>query len=362
MRIVIAGGGTGGHLFPGVAVAEELRRRCAETAILFVGTERGLEKKVLGALGFPLSTLDIEGIKGRGLMRACRALAKLPGSLCQSLHLVRSFRPDVVLGVGGYASGPAVLAARILGVKTAIAEQNALPGLTNRLLGHIVDMIFVTFPETAAYFPDRRVQVTGNPIRRAFACAGAVAPSQEGTTDFHILVFGGSQGAQALNRAVPAALPELAEIAARLVIVHQAGERDYEHVRAQYSAAGVRAEVLPFIMDMATRFAWADLLICRAGATTIAEITAGGKAAILIPFPYAVADHQRKNAEVLTRAGAAILIPECDLNGSSLAQAILELARDPLRLRQMAERARSLGHPQAAATIADACTALAGKD
>jgi len=357
VRIVIAGGGTGGHLFPGVAIAEEFRRRNKENEVLFIGTNRGLEARVLPQIGFALATLEIEGIKGRGIARSMAALAKIPPSLIQSSRIIRGFAPDVVIGVGGYASGPAVLAARFMGLPTAIAEQNAIPGETNKILGRFVDRIFLSFPETARWFRKDRVRVTGNPIRAAIAGA----PRRERTSGnaMTILVFGGSQGAHRINLAVLEALPHLGELKGRLRIIHQTGKDDLELVTKGYRDQAMEAEVLPFITDMATAYGKADLLVCRAGATSIAEITASGKAAIFIPFPFAVNDHQTKNAELLVNRGAAAMIPERALTGESLSGVIRRLAQDPGKIGEMQHNAASLGNARAAADIVDELLALA---
>jgi UDP-N-acetylglucosamine--N-acetylmuramyl-(pentapeptide) pyrophosphoryl-undecaprenol N-acetylglucosamine transferase len=357
--MVIAGGGTGGHLFPGVAIAEEFLRRNPAHRLLFIGTERGLERKVLQGLGLPLRTIPVEGIKGRGALKSIAALAKIPGSLWMSYGILRDFAPDIVVGVGGYASGPAVLAARLMGTKTVIAEQNAFPGLTNRMLGHIADRIFVTFAQSQRWFPAGRTLVTGNPIRAAFFQGGM--ERKELRPNFTILVFGGSQGAQRINRMMKEALEHLRHLKSRLAFIHQTGEGDGETVAAAYREQGFTAEVVPFITDMASAYRRADLLICRAGATTIAEITAGGKASILIPYPFAVNDHQSKNAEVLARAGAAEAVAERDLSGARLASLIDRLQGDPEALRRMAGAAGRMGNPDAAKTIVDACLLLLGQ-
>lgn len=356
--MVIAGGGTGGHLFPGIAIAEEFLRREANHRVLFIGTERGLERRVLGPLGLPLQTLNVEGIKGRGAVRALAALAKLPGSLLDSWRILRAFAPQIVVGVGGYASGPAVLAARFAGIPTAIAEQNATPGLTNRILGRFADRIFLTFAATGRWFPAARTRVTGNPVRASFLTGGGGEKRREGT--FTLLIFGGSQGSRAINRIVGEALPELEPLKGSLHIIHQTGEREREAVAAAYAARGFTAEVTPFIDDMAATYRRADLLLCRAGATSIAEIAVSGKAAILIPLPTAVADHQTANARLLAEAGAALLMPEAELDGPRLAAAIARLFHDREALRRLESNAAALGNRRAAAEIVDACLALAG--
>jgi UDP-N-acetylglucosamine--N-acetylmuramyl-(pentapeptide) pyrophosphoryl-undecaprenol N-acetylglucosamine transferase len=354
--MIIAGGGTGGHLFPGIAIAEEFLRRDPANRVLFIGTERGLEKKILDGLGFPLRTLKVEGLKGRGPVRIPASLLKIPGGLLASFRILRTFQPAVVVGVGGYASGPAVLAARLLGLKTAIAEQNAFPGLTNRILRRFADRIFVTFSASARWFPADRTRVTGNPIRAAFLADQMKTGERD--PRFTLLIFGGSQGSHAINRIVMEALDSLGELKERIRFVHQTGDKDREMVEDGYRKRGFAAEVTPFILDMAVAYRAADLLLCRAGATSIAEITAGGKAAILIPFPFAVNDHQTKNAELLVRAGAAEMIPEKELDGRRLGAAIERLCRHPEEIQKMEKSSASLGNIRAAATIVDACLEL----
>jgi len=356
VKILIAGGGTGGHLFPGVAIAEEFRKRNETNNVLFIGTRRGLEARVLPDIGFALETLEVEGIKGRGVVRSLAALLKIPRSLIQSRGIIRDFGPDVVIGVGGYASGPAVLAARFMGVPTAIAEQNAIPGETNKILGRFADRIFVSFPETTRWFRPERVRVTGNPIRAAIA--GAQRRARKPGEPFGLLIFGGSQGAHRINLAVLEALPRLGELKGKIRIVHQTGKDDLEMVKKGYSDQAVEADVLPFITDMASAYGKADLLVCRAGATSIAEITASGKAALFIPFPFAVNDHQTKNAELLVNRGAAEMIPERDLSGESLSGIIRRLVETPGRIGEMERNAASLGNARAAADIVDECQAL----
>lgn len=356
MKMVIAGGGTGGHLFPGVAIAEEFLKRDKENSVLFIGTERGLEARVLKDLGFELRFITIEGVKGRGL-RSLTALMKIPQSLVQSFGIIRAFSPDVVIGVGGYASGPAVMAACLMGIKTAIAEQNALPGVTNRILAKFVRRIFVSFKESLKWMPPEKTVVSGNPIRSRFFETGTDGRKEDGR--FTVLIFGGSQGAHRINEAVKEALPYLEKLRDRLRFIHQTGEKDVGDVERAYRGQEMDAGVSPFIRDMASAYRTADLLICRAGATSIAEITACGKAAVFIPFPFAVNDHQTGNARVLVEAGAAEMIAEKDLDGAKLAGVIGKLSADPARLKAMEEKSRSLGNPRAAADIVDACMEMA---
>ena len=357
LKILLAGGGTGGHLFPAIAIAEAFRKQTGAVEILFVGTRRGLEQKVLPSLGFRLATLDVEGIKGKGLRNKFRAFLKLPGSLLEARRILRTYSPDLVIGVGGYSSGPAVLMAFLLGVPTAVAEQNAVPGTTNRILGRFVDRIFLTFPDDGKWFAPRKTLVTGNPIRSAFLSGGE--GSKQTDDRFGLLIFGGSHGSHAINTAALAALEELSDIRGGLRIVHQTGDRDWTEVEEAYRAKGIPAEILPFITDMPGVFREADLVICRAGATSIAEITASGKASILIPYPFAVADHQTQNARVLAEAGAAEMVKESDLTGERLAVLIRRYLERPDTRRDMEDRSRRLGNPRAAEDIVKECLVFA---
>ncbi|MFA6411557.1 MAG: undecaprenyldiphospho-muramoylpentapeptide beta-N-acetylglucosaminyltransferase [Syntrophales bacterium] len=352
--MMIAGGGTGGHLFPGIAIAEAFLKKDRGNEILFVGTDRGLEKRVLKELGYPLETLDIEGIKGRSWGRSIEAAFKIPGSMMQAYKIISRYSPDVAIGVGGYASGPAVLTAHFMGIKTAIAEQNALPGVTNRILSKFVDKIFLSFPDRGQWFPETKSVVTGNPIRASFAAVPEMCKKKE-EEPFQILIFGGSQGAHAINMTVLAAAAELESSREKLKFVHQTGEKDVQEIRDAYQRINMNAEVHPFIMDMAKAYQEADLLICRAGATSVAEITAMGKAAIFVPFPFAINDHQTKNAEILVQAQAAIMIQEKDLSGRYLADTIERLIGHPSTVEDMSKRSKALGNFRAADDVVDAC-------
>ncbi|MBN2255598.1 MAG: undecaprenyldiphospho-muramoylpentapeptide beta-N-acetylglucosaminyltransferase [Deltaproteobacteria bacterium] len=360
MKVIIAGGGTGGHLFPGIAIAEEISRRNQDNEILFIGTDRGLEKRILHGMGYRLQTIDVAGIRGMGVMKTMGNIMKIPMSIVQSRNIIGSFNPHAVIGVGGYASGPAVIAAHYMGIATAIAEQNAVPGMTNRILGRFVDRIYVTFPETARWFNTNKVLVTGNPVRKSFVerkSGRRVARSEHLT----ILIFGGSQGAHAINDAVVAAMPLLKKIQGPLRFIHQTGSADAETVADAYRAHGIDARVSPFINDMATAYDEADLLVCRAGATTVAEVMVSGKPAIFIPFAHAVGDHQRLNAQVLVDAGAAKLILEKDLTGEALADMLQWLLKDREILAAMGERARASGTADAATRIVDDCWHTIGR-
>ncbi len=354
LKIIIAGGGTGGHIFPGVAIAEEFCKR-GETSILFVGTGKQLEKDILEGRGFDYRTIEVAGFKGKGVMKVLGALGKLPGSIWQSYRIVQSFRPQVVVGVGGYASGPVVLVAHLLGIRTAIAEQNALPGLANRILGKFADMIFLTYRETRKWFPTKKSFVTGNPVRGDFVRGTMERGEDHG---FTILVFGGSQGARSINRAFLNAALELKSDGRDVKIIHQTGQGDLAHVADAYRTYGLEADVRPFIQDMAAAYREADLVICRSGATSIAEITVMGKAALLVPFPFAVDDHQRKNALELVKAGAAVMIEEKELTGKEMVDAIRRFQDDRELLRDMGAKAAALGNVRAAADIVDHCLAL----
>jgi UDP-N-acetylglucosamine--N-acetylmuramyl-(pentapeptide) pyrophosphoryl-undecaprenol N-acetylglucosamine transferase len=359
VRVVIAGGGTGGHLFPGIAIAEEILARGNTHRIIFIGTKKGIEHRILRQLGYELQEIDIEGVKGRGLKALIKVTYQIPHSMWQSRQILKRFCPDAVIGVGGYASGPAVVTARIMGIPTAIAEQNAVPGITNRILSKFANLIFVTYAETKDWFPQSKVIVSGNPVRKVFATGRAQA--QEEKQYRQLLIFGGSQGAEAINKNVIAMMPQLQKMKDKLRVLHQTGDREVETVRRAYEQFGLDAQVTPFIVNMADAYAAADLIICRAGATSLAEITAAGKAAILIPYPWAANDHQTKNAEALASAGAAVIINEHELNGQKLFGVIDDLLANKQKLRQMEEASVKLGNIKAAAKIVDACMELAGK-
>ncbi|MCS7079528.1 MAG: undecaprenyldiphospho-muramoylpentapeptide beta-N-acetylglucosaminyltransferase [Chloracidobacterium sp.] len=344
----MAAGGTGGHIFPGIAIARAFVRRDPTTEVHFVGTERGLEKKLVPEAGFQLTLIPAGALNNVSWGRRLQTLGTMPSGLWKAWRLVRSFKPDIAVGVGGYASGPAMLAAIVHGVPTLAVEVNVLPGLTNRLLAPFVTGAAVSYRETAVYFGAKAV-LTGTPVRVEFE---QIPPKPSDAPRGRVLVFGGSQGAQAINRAMADAAPHLA-VRPGLSIVHQTGERDVELVRAAYAAAGLQAEVLPFIHHMAEAMAAADVLVCRAGAATIAEIAAAGRAAIFIPFPQAADDHQRKNAEAFAQAGAGEVILQADLTGAKLAQTILNLLDDPKRLARMEAAARALAVPRAAERTVD---------
>ena len=359
MKLVIAGGGTGGHLFPGIAVAEEFLSRDTANEVLFVGTERGIEARAVPAAGYQLELISAAGIRGKGTLSQIRGAAMMVFGYAQSRKILKRFRPDMVLGVGGYASLPMVLAARGMNTPRFIHEQNAIPGLTNRLLARFVSKVFITLEESARYFPAVRTMITGNPLRRQILnMVENVSPSSakddiRHADSFQLFIFGGSQGAHAINAAVIEALPLIKKSRNNVIITHQTGEKECAEVTAAYRSAGVEAKVTAFISDMAVEYAKADLIICRAGATTIAEVTACGKACLFIPFPHAVDDHQRRNAEALLKKDACFMMLERELTGGSLAQSILTLAGDPNLIRRTGKLAFSLARLDAARIIVD---------
>ncbi|HIJ81854.1 MAG TPA: undecaprenyldiphospho-muramoylpentapeptide beta-N-acetylglucosaminyltransferase [Desulfuromonadales bacterium] len=365
MRLIIAGGGTGGHLFPGIAVAEEFLSRNPANQVLFIGTERGIEARAVPAAGYRLELISAAGIRGKGGLSQLSGIVKMFYGYAQSRKILKSFRPDAVLGVGGYASLPMVLAAGGMQIPRFIHEQNAIPGQTNRLLARFAGRVFITLEESAGYFPDGSTLLTGNPLRRQILeMAGKAHPpsippllkggsQQSEQGGFHLFIFGGSQGAHAINLAIMNALPLLKKSPVRLSITHQTGEKDHEEVTAAYRKAGVDATVTAFISDMAAEYAKADLIICRAGATTIAEVTACGKACLFIPFPHAVDDHQRRNAEALLKKGACFMMLEQELSGASLAEQIVKLSQDAELVLRTGEAAFGLARLDAARIIVD---------
>lgn len=361
-RVVVAGGGTGGHLFPGIAVVEELRRRNPHVKVRFIGTQRGIENRVLPKLGEQLSVINVRPLLGRSPFELVKNISLLPFSIGHAGQLLRDEKPDLVLGLGGYAAGPVLLMAAGMRIPTALLEQNAHVGLTNRLLARTVGRAYLTYAQTAARFGDK-ARVLGNPVRRSFVEAAQLAlhdPAGVEARARRILVLGGSQGARGLNDIVPVALA-LADVSGQSVsVLHQTGEAGVDEVRKRYRGLGVSAEVVPFIDDMVRAYASASLVIARAGATTLAELCAIGKPSILIPYPHAAEDHQAVNALAMERAGAAISIREEELSAEGLAANVRELLRANVQRRNMAEAARRMGRPEAAAAIVDDLCAWLG--
>jgi UDP-N-acetylglucosamine--N-acetylmuramyl-(pentapeptide) pyrophosphoryl-undecaprenol N-acetylglucosamine transferase len=360
LRIVMAGGGTGGHLFPAIAIAEAFLEINPLNTILFVSTGRAFEKMVLAEHGFRLECITAEGIKGKGIRHQLRALSRLPKGVLESLKILRSFVPDLVVGVGSYASGPLILAAWILRIPIVLHEQNIQPGITNRILFPLAARIHVSFPNTRFSARSPKIRFSGNPVRKQIqACAGRSISLESGARrPFTVGIIGGSQGAHAINLAVIEALPRLRDHGCHFI--HQTGQSDLQMVQDAYRRHGIPSVVQPFFQDMTNCYHQTDLMICRSGATTVAEIMAIGKPAILIPYPYASDHHQELNARRLVQSQAAEMILESDLTGGALAKRILFLASNPELLDQMAFRARQLGNPFAARTITDDCYALIG--
>ena len=353
--IGIMAGGTGGHVFPALAVAETLRTQGMQ--VFWIGTERGMESRLVPEHGFELEHVRIEGLRGKGLAQVLGAPFKLAAALWQAVEILRRRAPSVVLGMGGFASGPGGLAARVMGLPLVIHEQNRVPGMTNQWLARIATRVFEAFPGS---FPTpRRAIASGNPVRRAIVelptprerFAGRSGPG-------NLLIVGGSLGAKVLNETVPAALALIPE-QERPRVRHQAGQQTLDLARRAYAEAGVAAEITPFIADMAEAYGWADLVVCRAGALTVSELAAAGIGSILVPYPYAVDDHQTGNARYLADAGAARLVSQSDLSAAGLAAQLRELLGDRATLLDMAEAARARAHPDAAERIAAACWELA---
>ena len=364
VRVVIAGGGTGGHLFPGIAIAEEVLGRNKESDVLFIGTGNPLEQSVLGDKGFKFTAISVQGLKNRGIINQVKALVLLPASLIASAKILKSFSPDLVLGVGGYSAGPVVAAAWLKGIKTALQEQNILPGITNRWLSRITDRLYLSFPETRGMASAEKALVTGNPVRHEFfdtAASDQPFPetAEKAAKVFTVLIAGGSQGAHAINLAMQAAVGHLSR-SERFHFIHQTGADDENMIKTTYAGSRAKSTVKAFFGDMARQYQKADLIICRAGATTVAEITALGKPVIFIPFPFAADDHQRLNAESLVQAGASEMILEKDLDGERLARRIEHYADAPQELARMGARAALLGRPDAARAIVDDMYKLIG--
>ncbi len=348
MKLLVAGGGTGGHVFPAVAVAKEWLKREEGREVVIVGTARGFEARLVPAAGLPFETLRVRGLKGIGGSRFVRNLAVLPLGLWDALGVLRRHRFAAALGVGGYASGPMMLAAILRGVPSVLFEPNVQPGFTNGVLGRLARRVAVAHEETALRWAKKAV-VTGCPVRAEFfeAAERAYEPP------LRVLVTGGSQGSRLINRAMTGALDPLAARKGELSVVHQTGERDFDEVRHGYERRGFPADVRPFLDDMPARFAEADLIVCRSGAITVAEVAAAGRTAIFVPFGAATDSHQLRNAQAMERAGAGRVVVETELSPERLAAEILQFADQPQRLAEMGKRARALGRPRATAAIVD---------
>jgi UDP-N-acetylglucosamine--N-acetylmuramyl-(pentapeptide) pyrophosphoryl-undecaprenol N-acetylglucosamine transferase len=366
MRAILAGGGTGGHVIPALAIANQLKKSYG-AEVLFIGTARGIENRLVPAAGYPLQLVRVGALKNVSLVTRLKTAFDLPRAVWDAARMLNQFAPDVVIGVGGYASGPAMLAALVKHIPTLAFEPNVVPGFANRMVARFVSAAAVHFQETAKYF--RHAEVTGVPVRQAFFEIAVLETNQKRGEVPTLLVFGGSQGAHAINEAMIRCLPVLRQEAPGIHIIHQTGERDYNDALAAYRglqdsagapAASFTFEVFKFIEDMPAAFARADLVVCRSGASTVAEIAAAGKPAVFVPFPRAADDHQRVNAEALARAGAAVVVEESRLEGVWLAETIAALLQDAPRLQRMSAAARSLAHPNAAGDIAAMAARVAG--
>ncbi|MBF0492970.1 MAG: undecaprenyldiphospho-muramoylpentapeptide beta-N-acetylglucosaminyltransferase [Deltaproteobacteria bacterium] len=360
MKILFAGGGTGGHLFTGIALAERLT---SEDEVLFVGTSYGLENEIVPRAGYRLEKIEVKPLKGKGLKARLKALFEVPASLFQSYKLLRKERPQLVIGIGGYASGPVILMARFMGIKTAIVEQNSMPGFSNRILGKFVHRVFIAFEQARDFFSPSKTLLTGNPVRKAFLMPPLPLSPSPLFLSFTLLILGGSQGAHSVNEAMVEAaviLNSNSELP-QIRIIHQTGKLDFEKVKEAYAQKGISAEVFEFIQNPKEYYSQADLVISRSGAGSVSELQILGKASILIPYPYATDDHQRFNAMELVDKGAARLILNPNLNGGRLASEILELMKHPEKIQGMSEAAQRLAKPQAAEKILEECRKILEK-
>lgn len=362
IRLLLTGGGTGGHLFPAVAAAQEFQRQLPDTEVMFIGTARKIDTSSLAAYGFQSEQITSYGLKGKSPLELIKALATLPLSIMQAARIIRRFRPDIILGVGGYVTGPVVVAGKIFGIPTVIHEQNSVPGLANKKLGTLVDRVCLSLPGSGADFPQEKVVYTGNPVRRNILELAKHPPVRNKGHKTTVLVLGGSQGAKAINTLVPESLHHLpVDLLNALRVIHQTGEQDVQQVERQYGNRGMDALVQAFFADMAEVYAQADLLISRAGATTLAEIAVLGLPAILIPFPAAADNHQEKNGAHYVAGGGAILLRQQELTGEKLADTIRQLLGDGARLERMGQAMKQQAFPDAAEKIVACCLRLMEK-
>ena len=359
IRLVITGGGTGGHIFPGIALAQAMMFAYPGCEVLFIGTERKIDRNALSDLGFQTMTIRSQGLKGKSPAAKLGTLLQLPAALIKATRIIRKFKPDLVFGVGGYVTGPVVLAARLLGVATCIHEQNSIPGLANKLLGRIADRIFVSLPGSEKYFPRKKTILSGNPVRSTLIKAAREMEPAAEHDSLTLLVLGGSQGARRLNSLMLEAAEKcLGTVVPPPRIIHQTGEDDEAFVRQRYAELGLNARVASFFTDMAVIYSQADLVVSRAGATTIAEITVFQKPAILIPFPYAADNHQEVNGRYLVEAGGGIMFRQADLSGEKLGQEITRILVDEKLRLEMAQNSGRIARPGATETIVAACVGL----
>jgi UDP-N-acetylglucosamine--N-acetylmuramyl-(pentapeptide) pyrophosphoryl-undecaprenol N-acetylglucosamine transferase len=364
MRVIIAGGGTGGHLFPGLAIAEELKRRNEMTEVIFVGTEHGIEARVIPKEGYPIKFLRAEGIIGVSLHKRIPAMAKMGLSFLDSYRIIKLIRPDILIGVGGYASGAIMLIAVLMSIPTVILEQNCIPGFTNKILGKFVKAVCITYQESIPFFPKERTFLTGNPVRMHILKGSRESGYRFFSLEenlFTVFVFGGSLGAKSINAAIIDSLRYLNDLKDKIQFLHQTGSGDYDHVRNVYRELGFRGMVTPFIYQMGEAYAVSDIVISRAGATTLAELTALGKSAILIPYPHATGHHQELNARKLFDMGAAKMILDSELNGEALSLAIRELYANETIRTEMQKHSRVLGRPEACEEVVDIAMSIVKK-
>lgn len=359
IRLIVTGGGTGGHLFPGISLAQAMMLADPGCEVLFIGTERKIDKTALSNLGFATRSIKSQGIKGKSFFAVLKALFQQPLALWEAAGIIRRFKPDLVFGVGGYVTGPVILAARLLGVTTCIHEQNSIPGLANKLLGYIANKIFVSLPGSEKYFPASKTILSGNPVRNTILKVSREAKPESGQESSTLLILGGSQGARRLNSLMlEAAENILSKLSPPPFIIHQTGGHDKDHVQRKYVELGLNARVQDFFSDMAEIYSQADLIISRAGATTLAELTVFHKPVILIPFPFAADNHQEINGQYLVEAGAGLMFRQADLTGDKLGMEIKRVLEDKKLLTEMAENSGKVARPEATDTIINACMEL----
>lgn len=361
MRVIIAGGGTGGHLFPGLAVAEEFKSRDASTEVIFVGTEYGIEARVVPREGYTIKFLRAEGLIGVSTLKKMRAMVKVLFSIIDSYRIIKKIKPDIVIGVGGYASGAIMLVAFLMSIPTMILEQNSIPGFTNKMLGKFVNTVCITYQESISFFQRAKTFLTGNPVRMqvlrgSIESAYRLFSLEKGI--FTVFAFGGSSGAKSINIALIDALNYLHDLKDKIQFLHQTGLKDYENIRQAYRKREFKGTITPFIYQMGEAYAVADIVISRAGATTLAELTALGKPAILIPYPYAAGNHQELNARKLLEMGAAKMILDRELNGEILARNIRELYTNETMRNEMKRNSSSIGRPDACERVVDIAMSL----
>lgn len=361
MRVIIAGGGTGGHVFPGLAIADELKKRDIMTEVIFAGTEHGIEARVIPKEGYQIKFLRAEGIVGVSLLKKARAVFKIVLSVLDSFRIMKAVKPDIVIGVGGYASGALVLTAFVMSVPTMILEQNSIPGFTNKTLGKLVSVVCITYQESISFFPRTKTFLTGNPIRELIlrgdpGSARRLFSLEKGL--FTIFAFGGSAGARSINIALVDALNYLFDLKEKIQFLHQTGPRDYEITREAYRKAGFKGTITPFVYQMGEAYAVADIVISRAGATTLAELTALGKPAILIPFPFAAGQHQEANAQKLFQMGAARIVLDHEMKGETLAAIIRDLYMNGPAREEMQRNSQAVGRPEACGKVVNIAMSL----